>query len=93
MRSPLIMAAIAVSIFPSAASSQTSCPVVQVCPLENCPYINSDDNEYKQQVYSKGCADYARSQGNQFISYVSGPAPQCKVVIKIDGNFDCAALK
>ena len=75
------------------AIADTVCAIVQACPVEFCPYENTDDNALKEQHYTDGCTRFAKSQkGVDFISYVSGPAPHCKMTKTISGTFDCNNL-
>ncbi len=74
-------------------NAATVCTVTQTCERSHCPYIPSDNDAYKKQVYTAGCRAQALAAGYQFIRYVAGPAPQCKFAIKIDQDgFDCAQL-
>jgi hypothetical protein len=77
-----------------ACAADTVCAIVQTCPVEFCPYEDTNDNALKRQPYTDGCVRFAKSQkGVDFIDYESGPAPKCKMTKTISGTFDCNNLR
>lgn len=91
MKKHYVMIAI-IAYFISGPALAKQCAIVQVCTPQYCPYMNTNDNEAKQQAYTAGCQRQGSENGLLFVHYVSGPAPQCKFLLKVDDTTDCNDL-
>jgi hypothetical protein len=84
---------VGVGILGIAHAEQTVCPIVQTCPLKNCPDFHTDDNGFKEAMYTEGCKAFALEQGLKFVRYMPQQIPHCLNLMTIDGKFDCNLLK
>jgi hypothetical protein len=75
----------------TAHAENTTCVLVQTCPVSLCPYLDSNNNSFKEEFMQ--CKMYSDSQGFKLLGFVPGPPPRCKSLATFEGKVNCADLQ
>ena len=55
----------------TAHAENTTCVLVQTCPVSLCPYLDSNNNSFKEEFMQ--CKMYSDSQGFKLLGFVPDP--------------------